>query len=41
MMIEMGKVSLETKGTHGQFPESFLGSCTTGAKQPTEGSCGA
>jgi hypothetical protein len=40
MMIEMGKVSVETKGTRGQFPESALGSCTTGAKQPNEGPCG-
>jgi hypothetical protein len=40
MMIEIGKVSVETKGPRGQFPESALGSCTTGAKQLTEGPSG-
>ena len=40
MMIEMGKVSVETKGHAGDFPESALGSCTTGAKQLTQGPCG-
>jgi hypothetical protein len=40
MLIEMGKVSVETKGHTGQFPELALGSCTTALKQLTEGPCG-
>jgi hypothetical protein len=40
MMIEMGKVSVETKGGGGHFPELALGSCTSILKQLSEGPCG-